>query len=175
MTAISAALEISRSNLYDQACPSPRKKRYSIQEDENLLPLIREIIETRQTYGFRRVTAVLNHLLQAAGKRCVNHKRVYRIMHQHGLLLTRVHGDRTGVKHDGSVETAMRNTRWCADGFEVSCDNGEHVASSLVWTPVIGKSWLSRPQLEAIQRKWPSLSCFPASNIVLTLTIRLTR
>ena len=127
MKVISEVLEISRSNLYDQIHPEPRKRRYDMQEDEYLLPLIRKIVESRQTYGYRRVTAVLNHLLQAEGKKNVNHKRIYRIMHQHGLLLTRAGRDRTGVKHDGTVETVTRNTRWCADGFEVTCENGEHV------------------------------------------------
>lgn len=127
MSTISRVLEVSRSNLYEQIQPKARKKRYDKQEDNILLPLIYEIIEKRQTYGYRRVTVLLNKQLNLGGMKSVNHKRVYRIMHQHGLLLARNRSDRTGIKHDGTVETVSRNTRWCADGFEVSCKNGEHV------------------------------------------------
>lgn len=127
MKVVAEVLEISRSNLYDQIKPVRQRRRYDIKEDEILLPQIRKIIDARQTYGYRRVTTVLNRELSSRGEKTVNHKRIYRIMHQNGLLLARKAGDRTGTKHDGTVETPTRNTRWCADGFEVRCDNGEHV------------------------------------------------
>ncbi len=30
-------------------------------------------------------------------------------------------------RHDGRVAVEARNTRWCSDGFEIACDNGERV------------------------------------------------
>ncbi|MEW2850409.1 DDE-type integrase/transposase/recombinase, partial [Stenotrophomonas maltophilia] len=30
-------------------------------------------------------------------------------------------------RHDGRVAVDTRNTRWCSDGFEIGCDNGEKV------------------------------------------------
>ena len=47
-------------------------------------------------------------------------------MKVHGLLLDRhVGGDER--RHDGRVAVDERNRRWCSDGFEIGCDNGERV------------------------------------------------
>jgi hypothetical protein len=43
-----------------------------------------------------------------------------------GLLLDRhVGGDER--RHDGRIAVDERNRRWCSDGFEIGCDNGERV------------------------------------------------
>jgi transposase InsO family protein len=47
-------------------------------------------------------------------------------MKAHGLLLAR-HGGGAERRHDGRVAVPERNTRWCSDGFEIGCDNGERV------------------------------------------------
>lgn len=47
-------------------------------------------------------------------------------MKAHGLLLAR-HAGGTERRHDGRVAVLERNTRWCSDGFEIPCDNGERV------------------------------------------------
>ncbi|WP_176981009.1 hypothetical protein [Nitrosospira multiformis] len=39
-------------------------------------------------------------------------KRVYRIMHQNGLLLTRHTGKRPQLAHEGKVVTLRSNLRW---------------------------------------------------------------
>lgn len=54
-------------------------------------------------------------------------------MKVHGLLLQRHSGKADERRHDGRVAVDARNTRWCSDGFEISCENGEKVlvASSL--------------------------------------------
>ena len=41
------------------------------------------------TYGYRRITAILNRQLRATGASPVNHERVYRIMQAQNLLLIR--------------------------------------------------------------------------------------
>ena len=47
-------------------------------------------------------------------------------MKVHGLLLDRhVGGDER--RHDGRIAVDERNRRWCSDGFEIGCDNGERV------------------------------------------------
>jgi transposase InsO family protein len=56
----------------------------------------------------------------------VNHKRVYRVMREHGLLLAR-HTGRPTLRHDGKVMTLKSNLRWCSDGFEIRCWNDEKV------------------------------------------------
>jgi putative transposase len=51
---------------------------------------------------------------------------VYRVMRDHGLLLYRQRPVATR-RHDGRVAVDSSNTRWCSDGFELACDNGERV------------------------------------------------
>jgi putative transposase len=83
-----------------------------------VLPLITALVTARPTYGYRRITAVLNRQLRAAGLAPVNHKRVYRIMQAHSLLLARRYTERPELAHDGKVVTLRSNLRWCSDGFE---------------------------------------------------------
>jgi putative transposase len=66
-------------------------------------------------------------VVQAADQPRVNHKRIYRIMQLHGLLLQRHPGRRIERAHDGVVRTFRSNMRWCSDGFEIPCWNGEIV------------------------------------------------
>ena len=128
MNAIAEALDVARSNLIEQV----RKGRlgrssYHKTADGELLPLIREIVDARPTYGYRRVTALLNRKLNADGHARVNHKRIFRIMQLHGLLLQRCTGKRIQRAHDGVVRTLHSNTRWCSDGFEIPCWNDDVV------------------------------------------------
>src|SRR5262249_60796210 len=44
----------------------------------------------------------------------------------HSLLLDR-HAGGTERRHDGRIAVDKRNRRWCSDGFEIGCDNGERV------------------------------------------------
>ena len=57
----------------------------------------------------------------------VNVKRVYRVMKARGLLLERHTGNGAERRHDGRVAVDHSDTRWCSDGFEIGCDNGERV------------------------------------------------
>jgi putative transposase len=45
-------------------------------------------------------------------------------MKVHGLLLDR-HAGGVERRHDGRIAVDERNRRWCSDGFEIGCDNGE--------------------------------------------------
>ena len=47
-------------------------------------------------------------------------------MKVHGLLLDR-HAGGIERRHDGRIAVDERNRRWCSDGFEIGCDNGERV------------------------------------------------
>ena len=47
-------------------------------------------------------------------------------MKVHGLLLDR-HAGGAVRRHDGRIAVDERNRRWCSDGFEIGCDNGERV------------------------------------------------
>jgi putative transposase len=48
-------------------------------------------------------------------------------MKKHGLLLARHTGRRRPREHGGQVATLRSNTRWCSDGLEFTCWNGEIV------------------------------------------------
>src|SRR5215218_4689817 len=56
-----------------------------------------------------------------------NHKRIYRVMKAHGLLLQRHAGGAEERRHDGRIAVDRSNLRWCSDGFELGCDNGDKV------------------------------------------------
>ena len=100
--------------------------------DEKLLHLIKEVLEQRPTYGYRRVTILVNQQLDSKGQPKANHKRIYRLMKENQLLLAKF-GKRTTRVHDGKIITLASNMRWCSDGFTIPCDNGErvHVAFAL--------------------------------------------
>ena len=79
MKAVAQAMGVARSNLAEllkRADPAPRRPP---PDDEWLLPMIRAIVAERASYGYRRVTALLNRQLEAEGRPRVNHKRIYRI------------------------------------------------------------------------------------------------
>ncbi|RUR10950.1 IS3 family transposase [Legionella septentrionalis] len=104
----------------------PRAFRATQEEDSFLLPYIKKIVNERASYGYRRVTTLLNRRLQLENKPKVNHKRIYRIMKQHSLLLP-AYGKKPTRLHDGKIITLRSNTRWCSDGFSVQCANGDRV------------------------------------------------
>ena len=118
----------------DQIHPAEklRQPRYSKSDDSWLLPMIQKITDSRPTYGYRRVTQLLNLDLKKQRKSAVNHKRIYRIMKGAKLLLQR-HTGKPNRTHDGKVITLHSDTRWCSDAFSIQCWNAErvHVAFSL--------------------------------------------
>lgn len=126
MRLITETLDVSRSNIREQLDKVPKLNIKKNIDDEWLLPLIKEITDSRPTYGYRRVNAILNLKLMAMNKEKVNHKRIYRIMKENHLLLTR-YGAKRMQAHDGKVMTLKSNTRWCSDSFSIQCFNGDRV------------------------------------------------
>jgi hypothetical protein len=57
--------------------------------DVELLQEVRQVISTRASYGYRRTAAIIRRQRRREGRPPVNHKRVYRLMREHGLLLQR--------------------------------------------------------------------------------------
>jgi len=127
MKTVAEVIGVSRSNLVErlQQRPPRRIGRPPL-PDEELVAQIKTAIAELPTYGYRRVHAILKRQAVAAGLKPPNHKRVYRVMKVHSLLLDRYAG---GVerRHDGRIAVDERNRRWCSDGFEIGCDNGERV------------------------------------------------
>jgi hypothetical protein len=89
MKTVADVMGVARSHLAekarrDQQAPSPEspfpRGPYAKPEDIVLLPAIRELVSARQTYGYRRITALLNRKRGKEGLEPVNRKRVLRIM-----------------------------------------------------------------------------------------------
>ena len=133
MKAVAETLGVSRSNLNARLNGSAKpRRRYHKAQDAAVLPLISALVAARSTYGYRRIAALLNRRLQAEGAAPVNHKRVYRIMQAHDLLLARRYIERPEQTHEGKVITLRSNIRWCSDGFEFTCWNSEIVRGAFI-------------------------------------------
>ena len=91
------------------------------------MALIRRLTDERPTYGYRRITSLLNRQQKADGKPKIIAKRVLRIMQANKLTLERRTGRRPGRTHDGVVIALRSNVRWCSDHFELACRDGEIV------------------------------------------------
>nr|WP_265546415.1 IS3 family transposase [Roseomonas mucosa] len=125
--AVAETLGVARSGLAPSGrTSSPRRRGRPPLPEDDLLARILELIAELPTYGYRRIHALLRQQAEVEGWPPPNHKRVWRVMKAHGLLLTRYAGG-AERRHDGRVAVEARNTRWCSDGFEIACDNGERV------------------------------------------------
>ncbi len=133
MSAVARTLGVSRSNLYERTQGANRSRgAYRKPGDAALLELIRRLVDERPTYGYRRITALARRELARVNEPLPNHKRVYRLMKRHGLLLRKSSGRRDGRVHDGKVVVMSSNLRWCSDGFEFACWNGDIVRAAFV-------------------------------------------
>ncbi len=66
MTAVAETLGVSRSNLHDRLSGRTKpRRRYHKAQDAAVLPLITTLVAARPTYGYRRITALLNRQLRA--------------------------------------------------------------------------------------------------------------
>ena len=133
MKAVAQILGVSRSNLHEPQNGSTKPRRsYHKTQDAAVLPRIERLVAKRPTYGYRRITAVLNRELTAEGLAPANHKRVYRIMKTNSLLLERSGFDRPERTHDGKVIMMRSNLRWCSDGLEFTCWNGDVIRAAFL-------------------------------------------
>jgi putative transposase len=125
--AVADVIGVARSNLVAQIKARPRQRvgRPPVPA-EALVAEIKAVLADLPTYGYRRVHAILRRTALAEGRQPPNHKRVYRVMKEHGLLLQR-HAGGAERRHDGTIAVEMSDRRWCSDAFEVACDNGERV------------------------------------------------
>ncbi|EJE8891807.1 IS3-like element IS2 family transposase, partial [Salmonella enterica subsp. enterica serovar Kentucky] len=128
---VSRCLRVSRAQLHvilrrTDDWMDGRRSRHT--DDTDVLLRIHHVIGELPTYGYRRVWALLRRQAELDGMPAINAKRVYRIMRQNALLLER----KTAVPpskraHTGRVAVKESNQRWCSDGFEFCCDNGERL------------------------------------------------
>ncbi|MBV6928132.1 IS3 family transposase [Escherichia coli] len=126
---VSRCLRVSRAQLHvilrrTDDWKDGRRSRHS--DDTDVLLRIHHVIGELPTYGYRRVWALLRRQAELDGMPAINAKRVYRIMRQNALLLERKPAVPPSKRaHTGRVAVKESNQRWCSDGFEFRCDNGE--------------------------------------------------
>jgi len=116
MKTVAEVIGVFRSNLESRSTPATGR-RTGVQDQGGC----RRAADLWLSAGPRRS--------QAAGAGCRSttaQSQVYRVMKVHGLLLDR-HVGADERRHDGRVAVDERNRRWCSDGFEIGCDNGERV------------------------------------------------
>ena len=144
VTKVCKALEISRSNQYQNR--KPRPKRYQCKEDEAVLEEIRAVAKDRSTYGYRRTAGILKRQRKSAGQKPYNPKRIYRLMEMNDLLISRSI-EKLEKVHDGKIITLRSDLRYCSDIFEIHCWNGEevHVAFSLDCHDRENMAFVARP------------------------------
>ena len=129
MKQVCEVLGVARSNVAAKRARAAdwRDGRSARQTDDaGLVEEIRHVVADLPSYGYRRVWGRLRRDRERRCEAPVNAKRVYRVMRVHGLLLERrPTPPRPQRRHDGKVAVAKSNQRWCSDGFEFRCDNGE--------------------------------------------------
>ncbi|EPD8156387.1 IS3 family transposase, partial [Escherichia coli] len=128
---VSRCLRVSRAQLHvilrrTDDWMDGRRSRHT--DDTDVLLRIHHVIGELPTYGYRRVWALLRRQAELDGMPAINAKRVYRIMRQNALLLERKPAVPPSKRaHTGRVAVKESNQRWCSDGFEFRCDNGEQL------------------------------------------------
>jgi putative transposase len=131
MKPVCEALGVARSNVaagFRTPLAKPKRPRgRPPAEEEELLASIRAILADQPAYGYRRMWALLRRAAEECGAPAPNHKRVHRVMKAYGLLLARHAGGVQERRHDGKIAVDRSNTRWCSDGFEIACDDGDKV------------------------------------------------
>jgi putative transposase len=125
---VAQTLGVSRSQLTQRLLGKPKSRSsYHKSEDALILVTVRTLVDERPTYGYRRITALLNRERLKVALPPVNHKRIYRLMLQNHLLLQRYTGKPPGRAHEGKIITIRPNLRWTSDALEIACWNGEVV------------------------------------------------
>jgi len=126
MAAVCRSLHVARATGYLR--PRLRKGRfYRRAEDTEVLYQILSVTKSRASYGYRRTHALVNRDRRASGFKPYNVKRIRRVMKIAGLMLPGKKRHRFDRPHTGKVEMPASNQRWCSDGFNISCWNGETV------------------------------------------------
>lgn len=134
MKPVRSALGVARSHVA-QSAGSPADwidgrttQTFHQSADAILVDAVCAEVAALPTYGYRRVGALVNRTRALMGLPAINHKRFYRVMKANSLLLPKAPKRPVSSRvHNGVVAVDEPNQRWCSDGFEIACDNGEVV------------------------------------------------
>ena len=114
---------------------------------------IRAIIRQRGSYGYRRVTVLVNRTFGTG----YNRKRIQRVMQLAHLTVPVHRRPRRGRPHTGRIARTRSNERWCSDCCEVAAYNGDVVRIGFVLDchdreGLALEGWLQVPGSREIQR-----------------------
>lgn len=141
VSAIARTLRLARSHLVElkhrleqwKDMRFKANRRADKNQDQQLLTKLKAHLERFPSFGYRRLTALENRDRTKAGLPALNPKRILRVMRENGLTLRKpVCTTGFSRKHDGRVSVDTPDTRWCSDGLEFKCLNGETVTATFV-------------------------------------------
>lgn len=92
-------------------------------QDSGLVEEIQRHSGQLSSYDYRRIWALIRRSRALHDAPLLSGQRVYWVMRDHGLLLSRRRQPNAGTPLDGQVAVLRSNQRWCSDRFEVRCDN----------------------------------------------------
>lgn len=121
IAAICRTLGVGRATPYRATAGRP--VQYAKADYPVVAAQFREVIRQRGSYGYRRVTAMINRTFDTAN----NRKRIRRVMDMNAWNLPRSGRRRSGRAHTGRIVRGRSNERWSSDTLEISCWNGELV------------------------------------------------
>ena len=156
MKAVANMLGVARSHLAERLSrPARPRGLYHKPEDARLLQTIRAIVDARPSYGYRRVTALVNRALHSRGEASVNAKRVLRILRANGLTLAPHTARRPGRTHDG-IDLALRSNveRVARITSNYAAEMVRSSACCLPSTPATARSSHGRQLRRAVPPKW---------------------
>jgi putative transposase len=103
---VAQTLGVPRSQLAERLRAGCKGRcAYRKSEEAELLAPLRALVDERPTYGYRRIGALLNRDRLKVALPRLNHKRIYRLMSQNGLLLQRYTCKPPGRAHEGQIIT----------------------------------------------------------------------
>jgi putative transposase len=151
--------------------------------DNMLIDAVRAEIAALPSYGYRRAGELVNRTRSLIGLKPVNHKRFYRVMKAHQLLLPKAPKRPVSSRpHEGKVAVSASDVRWCSDGFEIACENGQVVTGTftkdccdreiIAWRAWVGRGLPGEPVremlIEAVEKRFGSVDAHPAGLEFLT-------
>ena len=159
MKTVCEVLNVARSNIAVRTkAPLAKPLGRPPQPEADLLDEIKAVIGEMPTYGYRRVWAVLRRAAKTQGLQPPNHKRVYRVMKAHGLLLQRHAG---GAGSGGTMGAspyiapicvgARMASNWAATTARRSGSRSRSIAA-------IGRPWALLPPPKASRAKTFAIS-----------------
>jgi putative transposase len=124
---VADTLGVAQSNLVEQMSgASKRRGRYQRQGDDEVLAAIRQLTDARPTYGYRRITALLNRARRASGAGLININESSASWRRATCYFNRMSVIALSVSMRGASSPSS-NQRWSSDGLEIPCWNGEVV------------------------------------------------